>query len=108
MLAVGGFGLFSDMVVQARFGRTLGGLAGPTASDMSDLAGNLAQLDGAGLFDQVRRQPLARAVAFGTGVAVLGIEEGEEYIRLRDMQDPSFELMDASALRLETAMEKQR
>jgi hypothetical protein len=108
MLAVGGFGLFSDMVVQARFGRTLGGLAGPTISDMSDLAGNLAQLDGEGLFEQVRRQPLARAVAFGTGVAVMGIEEAERYMELRLQQDPSFELMDANMLRLDVAREKSR
>jgi hypothetical protein len=65
--AVGGFGLATDTMVAARFGRLESSLLGPTVSDMSAVAENLLQLDGEGMFRFAGRQPIAQAArALGT------------------------------------------
>jgi len=83
-LAVGGFGLATDIITSARFGNLGGAIMGPTMTDMLDLGANLVQRDFAGEMNRWSRMPVFQAGKALGGAALWGNEEIQQYLDLLD------------------------
>ena len=80
MLAVGGLGIVTDALVQARFGRALEFVTGPTAADMGDVAEAMSRGDLGAIGDQITRQPAFKAASGFFGSAVMLADETASYL----------------------------
>jgi hypothetical protein len=80
MLAVGGFGLATDIITQAQFGNLEQVVLGPTVGDMTTMVENLVRGDGAGIFKQVERQPIVKAISAVANGGAYSIEALDTYL----------------------------
>ena len=102
---VGGLGILSDMFTSARFGNVLGGVFGPTVSDVGTLFENLAQGKENSLLNMVLKTPTAQATKFSAvGLGTLGgfgMQEMQNYLDTLDSEetDPTKTVVDLGVLR---------
>lgn len=79
-LAVGGMGLATDMLVQARFGRLSNFILGPTISDLLDFSEAMVQPSAERVRRQVVRQPLFTATRTLMAAPILTGAVIDEYL----------------------------
>lgn len=108
MMAVGGLGIASDALTQARFGRALEWLAGPTVADMADVGEALSRGDADAVRAQIARQPIFLGMRSLLGASLVTTEWVDQYLGLLDTDDRTGQSLSLDELRWSTISSKRK
>jgi hypothetical protein len=86
---IGGLGLFTDVLGQARWGNLESVFLGPTFGDLTEMGEALISDEGEGILRLGKRQPAFKSGAFLAGAANDLYETLDEYLDLPDDNDSS-------------------